>query len=120
MAHRGQLVRGFTSQGLSHLQSEAGKMGNTGAAPAPGIRDGLKLDWDVAPQVGPTWWGPWAGQGRAGQGCVELESGPAAASLGQGLMALGAGMGSGAIGKLGGATGTAGQGQSGLLVASGP
>lgn len=63
---------------------------------------------------------PMSGQGRAGQRCLELETGPAAASLGQGLVAPGGWKGVLGHGRVGGAMGRAGQGQSGLLVASGP
>ena len=48
--------------------------------------------------------GPQLGRahGWAGQGCGELETSPAAASLGQGLMAPGADVGSWAVGSPGG------------------
>lgn len=78
--------------------------------------------------MGESWAGMWAcgwvqfcgahGPGR--QGSVEMETGPATTSPGQGLMAPGAGMRSWAMGRIGGAMGRARQGQSGLLVASGP
>jgi len=60
------------------------------------------------------------GQGRAGQGCGELETVPAAASLGWGLMAL-RGLRWGPETWAGwGVLGEAGQGQRALLVPSKP
>lgn len=62
-------------------------------------------DWDrlmgqnVGLWVGTAHQGPWLG--RAGQGCGDLETGPAAASLGQGLTALGGDMESCAVGRWG-------------------
>ena len=64
-----------------------------------------------------TWACGWARLGRAhsraGQGCGELETGPAVALLGQGLVALGGEMGSWAMGRVEGALrGWAGTGRS--------
>jgi len=47
-------------------------------------------------------------RGQAGHGCGEVETGPAAALLGQGLAALGSEMGSWATGRVGAAPGDGG------------
>ena len=69
------------------------------------VREGSPVHW------APPWGqaearlgrGPMGRPGTAGQGCGELETGTAVASLGQGLTALGADMGSQAAGQVGGA-----------------
>ena len=102
-------------------QPGAGQLGDTGAAAALSIghfpEDSVRRGWAR------TWARRWArlsrAHGWAGQGCGELETGPAVVSLGQGLVVLGADMGSWATGRVGGAAGTE-QGQSELLKPSGP
>ena len=76
-------------------QPGEGQPGGTRAAPAPGIRhlcgarDRPRPGRDTGLQVGPAWQAPWPG--RAGQGCRELETGPAVVLLGQRLEAEGPG-----------------------------
>ena len=79
--------RAWQPGSIPSTQPAAEQPGGTGAA--PGIRnltedrDRLRLHWDVGLQ--------WLDvvHGWAGQGCGELETSPAAALLGQGLMAPG-------------------------------
>lgn len=77
-------------------------MQDIGTMPASAIRGGLRWEWDM---------GPWAWQGRA------VGTGPAAAFLGRERF-QGAGMWSWSMDRMGRAMSRAGQGQSGLLVAS--
>ncbi|KAK4831651.1 hypothetical protein QYF61_018618 [Mycteria americana] len=84
---------------------------------APGTSLGMGPGWAKAWACGWAWLS--GTHGQAGQGCGELQAGPAAASLGQGLVAPGAEMGPWAVGRWWSLRG-AGQGQSGLLVPSGP
>ncbi|KAK4815383.1 hypothetical protein QYF61_001371 [Mycteria americana] len=66
----------------------ARELGSWEPTPAPGIshllgdRDRLRPGWGISLWVGPAWWGP-------RPGCEELETSPAVAVLGQGLMAPG-------------------------------
>jgi len=73
------------------LQAGPGSQGGTGEAPAsrighlPGDRDGPRPGWNMDLQGGPAQ----GTDGWAGQGCGQLETSPDAASLKQGLAALG-------------------------------
>lgn len=72
------------------------------AGPGPG--------WDVGLLVGQAQRGPWLGRAGQGRGGGQLKTSLGGESLGQGLMAPGAEMGSWALGRVGGGPGRAWQG----------
>ena len=96
----------------------AGGSLNPGIGHLCGDGTGLRPGWDVSPLVGPAQQGPWLGRAELWQ---SWRPHPTGQSLGQGLMAPGwAEMGSWAMARVGGGPGGGGQGQSGLIVPSGP
>lgn len=81
--------RGAAPQGqeLGVSPSGPGRAWQAGPVPAPHQEQGTTGTWHLyGVRLGQGWADPWAG---ARQGCEELEPGPAVASMGQGLVALG-------------------------------
>lgn len=88
--------RGSSNPGIRHL---------------PGDSDRLQMGWDMGVWMNSAWDGPYLGRAGQGRTVGELETGPSAASLEQGLMLLENEMGSWGMHRVRGSSPPGGQGQ---------